>query len=329
MIRPLRRRLLIGPLLATLLAAGSSAIYAQGAFPTKPLKIVVPFAAGGVNDLLARMLAPKLSEAMGQPVVVENRSGAGGALGAAAVSRAEPDGYTILLHSNTVAIQPSLMKNPGYDVRKDLEPVTQLVSGPYTLVVGPSVPARTFPEFLAYARGKGSEIFYGSAGPGSSPHLVGELFNSVAGTHMKHVPYKGNGPMMAGIIAGEIQVGFDTIPNSRSLAEGGKIRVLALTSKERNAGMQDIPTIAESGVRDFDVSFWQALFLPRGTPQPIVLKWQAATKRVLQESPDVQKRMAELGFKVVASSPTELRNLVEADLLRWSKVIKEAGIQPE
>lgn len=300
--------------------------HADPRFPSRPLKVVVPFAPGGSNDLVARLLAPKFQAAMGQPVLVDNKAGAGGAIGVQAVAQAEPDGYTILFHSNSIVIQPILVKEPGYDALRDFVPVSVTTAAPLVLSIHPSVPAQTFPEFLEYARANGSRMFYGSAGHGASQHLVGELFNSMAGTKMQHVPYKGNGPASAALIAGEIQVLFDIIPISRPLAESGRVRILAVTSKTRNPSLPQIPSIHEAGVPDFVFMNWQAMWLPKKTPDAIVQRWLADARKVLADQ-HIQAQLGEHGYQVVGSSPDELVDRMQRDSAQWAKVISGAGIR--
>lgn len=302
--------------------------YADTWSPSRPLKVIVPFAPGGSNDLVARLLAPKLQAALGQPVVIENRAGAGGAIGAQAVAQAAPDGYTVLFHSSSVLIQPILLKEPGYDVQKDFVPVSLMTEGPLVLAIHPSVPAQTFSEFLAYARANGSRMFYGSAGIGASQHLVGELFNSMAGTMMQHVPYKGNGPASTALLAGEIQALFDIIPISRGLAESGRVRILAITSRTRSSSLPQTPTIQEAGVPGFDFTFWQAIWLPRRTPDAIVQRWLAASTSALADK-QIQTQLAEQGFQIVGSSPSELADRMQRESVQWAKVIADAGIRAE
>ena len=320
-----RRRLLAAAGALSLFRASAPA-YADSRFPSRPLKVVVPFAPGGSNDLVARLLAPRFQAAMGQPVLVDNKAGAGGAIGVQVVAQAEPDGYTILFHSNSIVIQPSLVKEPVYDALRDFVPVSVTTAAPLVLSIHPSVPAQTFPEFLAYARANGSRMFYGSAGHGASQHLVGELFNSMAGTRMQHVPYKGNGPASAALIAGEIQVLFDIIPISRPLAESGRVRILAVTSKTRNPSLPQVPSIHEAGVPDFVFMNWQAMWLPKRTPDAIVQRWLADARKVLADQ-HIQAQLGEQGYQVVGSSPDELVDRMQRDSAQWAKVIADAGIR--
>lgn len=322
-----RRRIALASVVMALAGLAGPAL-AQGVFPSKTITMIVPFPPGGVVDPVARILAPKLSLELGQPVVIDNRAGAGGIIGTAAAGRAEPDGHTILLTTGSVSVHPNMLKNPGYDVRKDLVPVSLIASGPYTIAINTALPIKTLPEFLSYARANPGKVFYGSAGNGSSTHLIGELFNSMAGTKLVHVPYRGNGPMMTALMTGDIQIGFDTVPGSKALAEGGKVNLLAVTSEARNVSLPKLPPATESGIPNFEVTLWEAFFLPKGTPEPIVARWNAALKKVL-EAPDVQKRLVDFGFDVVGSTPRELRTRIDADITKWANVIKAANIATE
>ena len=300
--------------------------FAQSDFPSRRTTIVVPFAPGGTNDILARLIGSKVFASSNQPVLVDNKGGAGGAIGVRAVAAAAPDGYTILCHSNSIIIQPFLVKDAGYDPLTDFAPVSQLTEFPLVVVVHPSVPAKTFPEFLQYARAKGSDLFYGSAGVGAGQHLASELFNRMAGTKMQHVPFKGNGPATAAVMAGDIQVMFDIVPTALNLGANGSVRPLAVTSAERVPQLPQLPTIRESGVPDYVCTFWQAMFLPKNTPAPIVERWGTELKKVLQDK-EIQARLIEQGFRVVGSSTAELVEIMQRDTTRWGKVIADAGIQ--
>jgi tripartite-type tricarboxylate transporter receptor subunit TctC len=320
---------------ALLLSAGAFAIrsqateaVAQSGFPSKPFKLVVPFAPGGAGDILARMINPNMGTVMGQPVVVDNRAGAGGAIGAQVAARSDPDGYTALIHSSTLVINPQLSKAAGYDFRVDFVPVATVADFPLVLVVHPSVPARTVPEFLAYARTKGTELFYGSAGSGSTQNLVGELFNSMAGTSMKHVPYRGNAPATASLLAGDIQVMFDIVPNALSYGQSGKIRSLAVTGTSRNSALPELPTLLESGVRGFDFSIWYAFFLPKGSSAAAVQHWRRGVEAA-QADKEVLSRLAAQGFQPLRLSSTDLAALMERDAARWGKLIADSHIKTD
>jgi len=313
---------------AASLIVGNSPAWAQAPFPSRPITMVVPYPPGGVVDPVARVIAPMLARELGQSVVIENKTGAAGAIGAQAVARAEPDGHTILLHTGVVALHPSTLKQPGYDVRRDLVPVGTVATGPYVIVVNPKVPAQTFPELLAYVKANPGQVTYGSAGIGSSTHLVGELLNGAAGLDMRHVPYRGGGPLLAALVAGDIQVGFETISGAKPLAEGGRVRMVAVTSKARNATVRELSSVAEAGLNGFEATLWEALFLPKGTPEAIVMRWNTAMRKVL-ESPEVQKRLAEFGLEGIPSTPQQLGAQIESDIVKWARVIKTANINIE
>jgi tripartite-type tricarboxylate transporter receptor subunit TctC len=314
-------------------AAGLGALvlpaFAQSsAMFTKTITLVIPFAPGGSTDPVGRILGPRLARELGQPVVIENRPGAAGALGAASVARAAPDGHTIMLTTGVVAVHPSTLKNPGYDVRTDLIPVTQLCAGPYTLEVNPQLPVHTVAELIAYGKANPGKLFFGSAGTGGSLHLIGELFNKATGISMTHVPYKGGGPTVTALVGGEIQVAFDTIPGSKALSEAGKVRLLAVTSAERNKLLPGVPTMAEAGVKGLEAETWAGLFLPKGTPPAIVQRWHAAAVKVLQED-EVRARLAEIGYVVVANTPDQFRNLIETERKQWAEVTRAANVTLE
>lgn len=302
----------------------SGTSFASSKFPARPMKIIVPFAPGGSNDLIARMMAPKFYETFGQSVVVENKAGAGGAIGAQVASRSDPDGYTILFHSSTLVIQPSLVNSIGYEYR-DFVPVSMLSEAPLVFEVSPSVPAKTMAEFVEYARSKDSEIFFGSAGHGSTQHLAGELFNKVAGTNMTHVPFQGNAPATQALLAGNIQVVFDIVPLSRSLAQENKVRLLGVTSRTRNHMLPDVPSISET-VPDFGFTFWQGMSLPKGSPDEAVQAWYEAGKKALA-SEDVRNKLEQQGYSLVGSSPAEFKKRMDEEFNLWAKIISEAGIK--
>jgi tripartite-type tricarboxylate transporter receptor subunit TctC len=321
-----RRRLLAAS--AFLLSTKVLPAFAQNASQSQPLRIVVPFPPGGSNDAIARLLAPVLSQELGQSVIVENKVGAGGAIGSAAVAHAAPDGSTILFNSVSATIYRSAVKTPQYYIDRDFEPVSMTTNTEYGLAINPKVPANSLAEFIRYARERGSEVFYGSAGVGTSPHLAGELFNLIAGTRMTHVPYKGAAPMVVGLVSGEVHAVFDNISGTKAYADSGRLRVLAVSGAARSPLMPEVPTMQEAGLAGFDIVLWHGLFLPKGTPQAIVARWNAAIIKALA-APGVKKRLAELGINVVGSSPAELKSMVDSEIARWSGVIKSAGIKPE
>jgi len=315
--------------LAVSMATGFPSMASQAAdYPAKPIKLIVPFAPGGSNDMVARIVSPKLSEVLGTPVIIENKAGAGGAVGAAYAAQSPNDGYTVLMHSTTVTMQPWLMKNPGYDLLKDFDPVSRMTSTPFTLVVSSPTGVGNYKELADYAKKSKKPLFFGSAGTGSSPHLVGEYFKSQSSIDMQHVPYKGNGPMMVALMANEIQVGFDTIHSSKPMAESGRIKILAVTSLKRNDNIPDVPTLDESGLPGFDVGVWQGVFMPKGADPAKIDKVQKAIAAALRD-PEVAQKLNASGFDVIASSSAEFAERIQADMKVWSKVIKDIGYQPE
>ena len=299
---------------------------AQSPYPDKPIKLVVPYPPGGSTDPVARLLATDIAPRIGQPIVVDNRPGAAGSIGTEAVARAAPDGYTILLHTSVIATDPTLKKNAAYDVKRDLAPITLAVTGPYLVVVNPSLPVKNIAELIAYAKANPGKLFYGSAGQGSSGHLIGELFKAAAGIDMTHVPYKGGGPSITGLMGNEVQLLFDTLGGSRSLAESGKLRALAVTSPARSPVMPTVPTVAESGLKDFQAVYWLGIFAPAKTPQPIVDKLYREIKQSLDD-PAVKAKLLEQGNVAQALPPAEFAKVLDADIQRYKTVIETAKIE--
>jgi tripartite-type tricarboxylate transporter receptor subunit TctC len=324
-VRHLATTLFMG--LALLMPAASA--HAQdAAFPNRTIRIVVPYPPGGSTDTGARALAGDLSERLHQPVIIENRGGAAGSVGTELVARAAPDGYTILFHTSVITTDPTLKKNLSYDVMRDLTPLTIAASGPYLLVVNPSLPVKNVAELIAYAKANPGKLNYGSAGLGSSGHMIGEWFKMAAGIDMVHVPYRGGAPSIVGLMSNDVQLVFDVIPTSKELAESGKLRALAVTSAERTPVMPDMPTMIESGVKDFAPVYWLGAFLPTGTPQPIVEKLYRAFAEALA-SPAVRARLDIAGLRVEATSPAQSAKVVADDIVRWRKLIEDAKIKVE
>lgn len=295
---------------------------------TKPITMVIPFVPGGSTDPVGRLIAPALSKELGQPVVIENKPGAAGAIGTALVARAAPDGHTILLNTNVVAIHPSTQKNPGYDTRTDIVPVMLMASGPFTLAVNPNLPVRTTQELIAYSKANPDKLFYGTSGTGSTLHLLTELLKKSSGLSMTHVPYKGNGAVVTALIGGEIQVAFDTIPGSRAMAEAGKVRLLAVTSPARNKLLPDIPTLAESGIEGFEAETSVGIFLPKGASNALVQRYYKALVKVMQDD-EVRSRLAAIGFRVVATTPEQFKKRLDLEMKQWAEVTKASNINPE
>lgn len=294
-------------------------------YPDRPIKLVVPYPPGGSTDPAARLLAADIGTRLGQPVIVDNRPGAAGAIGTEAVVRAAPDGYTLLLHTSVISTDPTLKKNASYDIKRDLVPVSLAVTGPYLMVVNPTLPVRNVGELIAYARAHPGKVNFGSAGQGSSGHLIGELFKKAAGIDMVHVPYKGGGPSIAGLVGNEVQLVFDTFGGSRSLVEAGKLRAIAVTSPERSGLMPEIPTVMESGLKDFSAVYWLGIFAPAKTPQAVVDKLYRVLKGSL-DSPAVRSRMMDQGNVPQGLSPSEFARVLDGDIQRYRSIIESARI---
>src|SRR5688500_4412885 len=276
-------------------------------YPSQSIRIVVPFPPGGGTDILSRILAQKLNEAWGQSVVVDNRAGAGGTIGSALVAKSTGDGHTLLIMPAGIAAHASLYKKLPYDPTRDLAPVSRLASGPLVLVVHPSVPAKSIKEFTALARKHPGEINFGSAGSGTLPHLSAELFNSMSGIRMIHIPYKGAGAAVTDLVAGRVPVYFMNILQSLSLIKAGKLRALGVTTPQRTPIAPEIPAIAEAGLPGYDMTNWYGMFLPVSTPREVVAKLNAEVVRILQ-LPELRKRMDQDGMVVVASTPEAFRD---------------------
>ena len=299
------------------------------AYPSKPVRMVVPFAAGaGSNDIMARLIAQKLSENFGQQVVVDNRPGASGIIGCDIVAKAQPDGYTVLMMSLTLAVNPSLFKKMPFDSERDLVPVTMVASAPLMLVVHPSVPAKSVAELVAYAKANPNKLNFGSGGPGATPHLAGEMFKMLAGVQMTHVPYKGGAPALADLVGGQIQLMLENIPGTLPFAKAGKLRALAVTDKKRSPAVPDLPTLDEAGLKGYELVGWNGLFLPRNTAKPVVTKLYSGTRQALL-LPDIKERLAQMGAEGVGNTPEQFSAFIKAEIAKWGKVVKAAGIKVE
>jgi tripartite-type tricarboxylate transporter receptor subunit TctC len=318
------RRALLAAALA-LLAGGAAA---QG-YPSKPVRIVVPFTPGGSTDILARAIGQKLAESFGQQVLIENRPGAGGSIGAEAVARAAPDGYTLLMgHIGTLAVNPSLYPKLGYDVLRDFAPVAWVARVTNVLVVHPSVPARSVPELVKLAREQPGRLRYGSGGNGSAAHLAVEYFKLRTQTDIVHVPYKGTGPAVTDLLGGQIELMMSGAPALMPHVRAGKLRALAISSVQRIDLVADLPTIAESGVAGFEAIQWYGLVAPAGTPAPIVARLNAEVNRALA-TPELQGRLVAEGAEAAPATPREFGAFIAAEIERWRPVIQQAGLKPE
>jgi len=316
-------------LIVTILCALPVTAPAQsGAFPARPVRIVVPFP-GGVADTLARLLAPKMGETLGQPVVVENRPGGSGAIGAQEVIRAPADGHTIFLgHIGTHAVNPHLFAKLAYDPEKDFAPLTLLITVPNLLVVHPSVPAANVTELVAHARARPGALSYGSPGSGSSGHLAAELFKSLAGVSMVHVPYKGAAPALQDLMGGQIQLLFDTLAQALPQARAGKVRALAVTTVKRQPVAPEIRTMDEQGFPGWETGPWFGLFVRAGTAESLVQRLHAEAVRALQ-SAEVKDRLLAQGAAVIGNTSAEFSTFIRAEHARWGKVVRDAGIRAD
>ena len=299
---------------------------AQAAYPDKPVTIIVPFPPGGSTDTLARMMTPKMSEKLGQPVVVENKPGATGAIGATQVKRSAPDGYTLLCASIGVwAVNPFLQKNLAYDPAKDFDLMTVAVRAPNVLVVNPSVPAKDVKELIAYLKQRPNKVTFASSGAGSSDHLSIALFWMTTGTNGIHVPYKGGGPAIADLVAGHAEASFQNLNVMTGHIKAGKLKALAVTGEKRSPLLPDVPTLEELGYKDMVVYSWQALGAPTGLPNEVRTAVQGAMMAALKD-PDVAKKLTDPGFDVVASSPEEFAKFLQLELAKWKTVVEVGKI---
>jgi tripartite-type tricarboxylate transporter receptor subunit TctC len=318
---------LVKTVLATTLLAATAASAFAADYPTKPIRLVVPFAAAGTTDFLARAIAQKLGHNLGTTVIVDNRPGAGGNIGSDIVAKSDPDGYTLLLGTvGTHAINASLYKKMPYDTVKDFAPITLVASVPNIVVVNPSVPVKSIKELLALAKSKPGQLSFASSGNGSSIHLSGELFKSMAGVDMLHVPYKGSGPAVADLVGGQVNLMFDNMPSSLPHVKSGRLRAIAVTSAKRSPAAPDLPTIAESGVPGYEAVAWFGVLAPAGTPPAIVKKLNAEIIKVLK-SPDVAERLSSQGAEPVSNTPEQFSAYIKSEMAKWAKVIKASGAQ--
>ncbi|MDM0089642.1 MULTISPECIES: tripartite tricarboxylate transporter substrate binding protein [unclassified Variovorax] len=323
-IRTLLRTLI--PVAATLAAA--SAALANDPFPSKPVRIVVGFSPGGSNDIVARLLAPKLAEGLGQQVLVENKPGAGGNIAAQTLLSAPPDGHTLMMcTTGTVSIQPHLTKAP-FNPETDLLPVTLIANAPYLLLVNASVPATNVKELIAYAKGHPGQLNFASSGNATGGHLAGEMFKSKAGVDIVHVPYKGTGQAMTDLLAGQVSIIFDQAVSSMPYAKSGKLRILGVASLQRLKGLPDVPTVSESGVPHFDPVTWTGLCASKGTPAAAIQRVQQEVAKVLA-TPEISQKFIAAGLEPVGSTPEQFRAFLAADKTKWGTVIKDAGVKAD
>lgn len=304
--------------------AASGAASGQ-AFPTHPIRIVAS-AAGGGSDFMTRLIAQGLSPALGQSVIIDNRGG--GSIPGEIVSKAAPDGHTLLYYGSAFWLSPLMRDHVPYDVARDFAPISLIISAPSMLVAHPSLPVSSAKELIALAKAKPGELTYGTTGIASSGHLAGELFKMMAGVDLVHVPYKGGAPAVTALLAGELAMGFNTIPTSLPQIKAGKLRALAVTTEKRSALLPDLPTVAESGLPGYEMSAWQGLMAPAGTPPAIVAKLHADATRAIS-LPDVREKLAALGVEVITSTPAEFANFLKADIAKYAKLVKSIDLKAD
>lgn len=318
------RRHVIGVVCAALCAAAASPLAWANDYPNKPVKLVVPYPPGGPTDIVARVVAQKLQEQMGQSFFIENRPGAGANIGAEAVARSPADGYTLVVATTAHAINPSLFAKLSYSITKDFAPISQLTSGPLVIVTNPATPANNVKELIALAKSKQGGLNYASSGNGQSTHLSAELFNAMGGVKMAHVPYKGSAPALTDVMGGQADLMFDTMLSSMPHVKAGKLKALAVTSSQRSPSAPGIPTVAESGLPGYEAIAWNGLLAPAGTPKEVVDRLSAELKKVL-DNPEVAQRFEAQGFAAAWSTPTAYAGFLQAEVDKWGKVVKTSG----
>jgi tripartite-type tricarboxylate transporter receptor subunit TctC len=313
-------------LLCVLLFAATQA-FAQ-AYPSKPIRIVVPYPPGGFNDTLGRTLAAKFQEAWGQPVIVENKPGANTVIGTDSVAKSQPDGYTLLIVAFPFAVTPSLLNTMPYDTVRDFQPVILAATSPNLLVVHPQVPINSVKELIAAAKAKPGSLSYASTGNGSSNHISMELFKTLAGVDIVHIPYKGSAPAVTDLLGGQVQVMFDNVPNVLPHVNAGKLRALAVSGAKRTPLAPDVPTVAEAGVPGYELTVWFGLVAPAGTPREIVQRLNAESLRILA-MPDVRERFLAQGVEPLGSTPEQFADHIRSQMAKWSRVVRDAGVKAE
>jgi len=299
------------------------------AYPARPIRLVVPFPAGASpNDIIGRLIGRQLSESLGQQVIVDNRAGAGGNIGADIVAKAAPDGYTVLIHSTTLTISPNVYRQVPFEITRDFQPITMIAQAPMMLMVHPSIPVNSVKDFIAFARAKPEHLKFGSGGNGTAPHFSGEMLKAMAGIPMSHVPYKGGAPAMSALLGGEVNVYLDTPTATLPFVQQGKLKALAVTTKQRAAFLPDLPTLDEAGVPGYEMRVWYGFFAPAKTPAPIVVKFYKEVAKAVDD-PDVKSRLAALGTQRVMSPPEEFEKAFRAEAQKFAKLAKDVGLRPE
>jgi tripartite-type tricarboxylate transporter receptor subunit TctC len=296
-------------------------------WPSRPIRFILPFPPGGGTDILGRLIAERLSANLGQPVVTENRGGAGGNVGAEAAARSAPDGYTIVLVAPSLAISPTLYSKLNYDPVKDFAPVSLVATVPNVMITQPSLPGQ-LTEFIAFAKGKPGALNFGSGGAGTSNHLAGELFNIVTGTKLVHIPYKGVNLAMQDVLAGNVHLVFIGIPAAAPHIKAGKLRALAVVSPQRSAALPEVPTVAEAGLRDFEVTTWYGVLAPAGTPRNVITRLNGELVKIMH-SPELREKLAATGTDPLTSTPEEFAAYIQREIAKWGDVIRKAGVKAD
>ena len=312
---------------AALLASGMGSALAQGAFPDKPLTMIVPFSAGGTTDILARIVGQALGQELGQSIIIENKPGAGGNIGAQQAARSKADGYTLFMGTvGTHAINQTLYKKLPYDPVKDFAPLSRVATVPNLLVAHPSRPYKTVQELIDFAKKNPGEVTYGSPGSGASPHVSGALFQSMTGAEITHIPYKGSAPAVSDLLGNQIAIMFDNMPSAIQHVRSGKLRPIAVTTAKRSPELPDVPTIAEAGVPGYEATSWFGLWAPAATPAPVLEKLHSSLAKVLKD-PVVVKKIADQGGDVVIDTPAQFEAFIKTEAAKWGKVVKESGAE--
>jgi tripartite-type tricarboxylate transporter receptor subunit TctC len=310
---------------AALLLAGA-APEATAAYPDKPIRVVVPYPPGGGTDVIARIVQDRLRQELGQTIVIDNRGGAAGSIGTELVAKADADGYTVLFTLNSHTINPAIYSKLPFDTEKDFEPVATVASLPQILVAHPSFPAATIKEVVTLAKAKPDSISYASVGNGSPGHLAGELFKLRTGTRMTHIPYRGGGPAVIDVMGGQVPLLWVSIPAAANYVKQGKLKAIAVSTRKRSRAFPDVPTVEEAGVADFEVDSWYAVFVPAGTPQAVIIKWNAAINAAVKDA-DIQEKLLQQGSEGVGGTPQDLGKAVATELVKWKKLATDAAIK--
>ena len=312
--------------LVAFIALGNT--HAQTVYPNRPVRLVVPFAPGGTNDILGRLVADKFSEKLGQPFIADNRGGANTMLGSEIVARATPDGHTLLIVSASIAVNPSLVRKLPYDTERDFAPIGLVAGGPYLMVIHPAVPAKSVSEFIAWAKAQQGRVNYASTGTGGPPHLAAELLKITAGIDMQHIPYKGGGAVLPDLIAGRVSMFFGSIATLKQHVDSGRLRAVGMSTTQRAAAMPDVPTFLESGLTGYEVNGWYGLLTTAKTPRAIVERLSSTLRKILTDA-DTRAQFLKNGLDPTPASADEFSDLLRAEIVKWAKVVKAANIKPE